>query len=59
MSDFFVEEKDQYQEAEMSFDNGEVSFAAGVPFSGYAHTFTAKNTKKLYQAMRKYYETKT
>lgn len=43
--EFFVEEKEEHQEAEMTFEDGEVSFAAGVPFSGYSHTFTAKNTK--------------
>ena len=59
MTDFFVEEKEEYHEAEMSFENGEVSFAAGVQFSGYSHTFSQDNTKKLYQAMREYYETKT
>lgn len=58
MTEFFAEEKEEYHEAEMSFTNGEVSFAAGVPFSGYAHTFSAANTEQLYQAMRKYYETK-
>lgn len=59
MTKFIIEEITDYQESEMSFANGKVSFAAGVPFSGYAHTFTEKNTKKLYQEMRKYYETKT
>ena len=58
MSKFFVEEKTDYHEAEMSFENGELSFAAGVPFSGYAHTFSEQNTKKLYQAMKKYYSSK-
>ena len=56
MTKLLVEEVDEHQEAEIKFENGEVSFAAGVPFSGYAHTFSAANTKKLYQAMRKYYE---
>lgn len=56
MAEFFVEEKTEHQEAEISFANGEVAFAEGVPFSGYAHTFSEANTKRLYQAMRKYYE---
>lgn len=55
-----IEEDDEYdQKNVISFENGKVSTFSGVSFSGYGHKYSEANTRKLYQAMRKYYETKT
>lgn len=56
MTKFVVEEKTEYQENEMRFSDGEVFFFSGVSFSGYDHTFSKKNTKLLYEVMKRYYE---
>ena len=55
MTEFYVEEIGDYRDAVMSFEKSEVSFAGGDEYNGFAYTFTAENTKQLYQAMRKYY----
>ena len=54
-----IEENDDNQENFIGFENGKVTTWSGVSFSGYGHKFNEDNTRKLYQAMRKYYETKT
>ena len=55
MAEFVIEEKDDPIEAEMSFKGGKVSFLAGITHEGYFHTFSTENTKKLYEAMKKFY----
>lgn len=54
-----IEENDNNQENFIGFENGQVTTWSGVSFSGYGHKFSKSNTRKLYQEMRKYYETKT
>lgn len=54
-----LEETDASQENFLGFENGQVTTWSGVSFSGYGHKFSEANTRKLYKAMRKYYETKT
>ena len=56
MTEFVIEEKTEYQENVMRFSDGEVFFFGGESFSGYSHTFSKKNTKLLYEAMKQYYE---
>lgn len=54
-----ITENDEYHENEMRFSAGELYFFSAHRIYGGdvgQHTFTAESTRKLYDAMREYYE---
>ena len=59
MTKIEIEETVESYENFVGFENGIVSTWSGTSFSGYGHKFSEANTRKLYNAMKGYYETKT
>lgn len=56
MTKLEIEEDCEGQKNFVGFEDGKVSTFSGVSFSGYGHKFSEANTKKLYKAMKRYYE---